>query len=89
MTFSRVRLDHKGLEQTLKTDPGITSKINDLVEKIGQSCRDAAEDPDEVFVDHYTTDRTAGAVTVLTEEQVKNGILTRAAAKAGLEVKTK
>ena len=89
MTFSPVRLDHKGIATILRENPQIVNEINKLVDRIGDDVKDAADDPDAVFVKHYTTDREAGSVAVPASWQATDGALTRAAAKAGLEVKSK
>jgi hypothetical protein len=43
----------------------------------------------DAFTSRYTTDRRAGGVTVLAEDQARDGALTRAVAKVGLEFKAK
>jgi hypothetical protein len=54
-----------------------------LAEKVaGQAGPDAE-------VDTYTTDRAAASVRVPAEQQAKDGVLTRAASAAGLEVRAK
>jgi hypothetical protein len=46
-------------------------------------------DDDAVSVDEYTTDRAAASVSVPAELQATLGVLTKAAAKVGLEVQSK
>lgn len=49
----------------------------------------AAQAGADAEVTEYTTDRAAASVAVPAEQQAKDGVLTRAAAAAGLEVRTK
>lgn len=57
--------------------------VNALARQVGGNAGDDAE------VDDYTTDRAAAAVTVPADQQAKDGVLTRAAAAAGLDVRLK
>lgn len=57
--------------------------IKELARKI------AADAGDDAEVVEYTTDRAAASVRVPAEQQAKDGVLTRAAAAAGLEVRAK
>lgn len=75
-----VRLDHRGIEITL-TSPEFAAAVNAAAGAI------AAEIGPDALVDEYTTDRRAAAVTVPAERQTRDGALTRAAARAGLDVK--
>jgi hypothetical protein len=78
MTF---KLDRKGGAQVLKEQAA--PLINALARQVAERAGEDAE------VDEYTTDRAAAAVTVPADQQAKDGGLTRAAAAAGLEVRTK
>jgi hypothetical protein len=78
MTF---KLDRKGGAQVLKEQAA--PLINALARQVAERAGEDAE------VDEYTTDRAAAAVTVPADQQAKDGVLTRAAAAAGLEVRTK
>lgn len=44
---------------------------------------------DEAVVEEYTTDRAAATVSVPAVQQAKDGVLSRAAGAAGLEVRLK
>src|SRR5690606_39074673 len=84
-----VKLDSKGIEKILKSSK-VQAVVHGLAEKI--AAEGAANiDPDaEVAVDDYTTDRAASSVTIKDRRgrlwHVRDGVLTRAAANAGLEV---
>lgn len=78
MTF---KLDHEGAAEVLKR------LAADEIRALGQRVADNAGDA--VWVNHYTTDRAAAAVTVPAARQAKHGTLTKAASAAGLEVKAK
>jgi hypothetical protein len=75
------KLNPKGGEEVLKVTAAAAVKA--LTERIG-----AQAGPDAV-VDTYVTDRAAGSVAVPAHQQAKDGVLTRAAAAAGLEVRPK
>lgn len=86
------RLDRKGVSQLLKGDLGRAA--NEAAEALGAQIR--ADYPDlaaDVNVQRYTTDRGAASVMVrdsrARELQVRDGLITKAAAKIGLEVKAK
>lgn len=55
--------------------------INAIAERIGAKAGPDAQ------VSKYTTDRAAAAVSVPAEQQARDGVLTKAAAAAGLEVR--
>jgi hypothetical protein len=84
-----VRLDSDGIAALLKSAP-VASAVHDLAETIASNVRSSWPDAD-VVVDDYETDRRASSVTIreprAKARQVRDGILTRAAAGAGLEVK--
>ena len=86
------RLDRKGVSQLLKGDLGRSA--TDAAHKVADQIR--ADYPDlaaDVDVEAYTTDRGAASVMVkdsrARELQVREGLMTKAAAKVGLEVKAK
>lgn len=87
-----VRLDSDGLAEVLKGAP-MRAAIDDLADDIATRVRGLVEPGTEVVVDSYTTDRAAASVTIKDAQaqlwQVRDGVLTRAAADAGLEVKTR
>lgn len=78
MTFT---LDHGGAAEVLKVLAA--AEIRALGEQVAKNAGDA------VWVNHYTTDRAAAAVTIPAARQAKHGTLTRAATSAGLEVHAK
>lgn len=83
-----VELDHDGIAEILKSEP-VKAAVHQLAEEIAAAVR--SETDAEVAVDDYTTDRAAASVTIRDARgrilQVRDGILTRAAAGAGLEVR--
>ena len=81
MAKSGFRLNRKGGAQVLKqlAAPAVAAAAQKIAANAG---------PDAV-VKTYTTDRAAAAVSVPAEQQAKDGVLTRAASSAGLEVRTK
>lgn len=85
MTFE---LDREGGAEVLKEIAADT--INEIALRVAESA-DAIGEPAQVAdyaqVAEYTTDRAAASVTVTAERQAKYGVLTKAAAAAGLEVK--
>jgi hypothetical protein len=81
MASSSFRLNRKGGAEVLKQLAA--PHINALARQIASQAGDDAE------VDEYTTDRAAAAVSVPAHQQATDGVLTRAAAAAGLEVRSK
>ena len=83
-----VRLDSKGIAALLNSDE-VASAVHDLAERVAANVRGARPEAD-VVVDDYQTDRRASSVTIreayARRLQVRDGILTRAAAAEGLEV---
>ena len=75
------RLNYKGGREVLNevAAPLINAVAHQVAGRIGEDAE----------VDEYTTDRAAAAVRVPAERQAKDGALTRAAAAAGLEVRSK
>lgn len=82
MTF---KLNRRGAEDVLKKLA--RDEINALARRIANKAGDAAESDDAATVDEYTTDRAAASVSVPAALQAKDGVLTRAAAELGLDVK--
>ncbi len=78
MTF---KLNRKGGAEVL--NELAASAVNDLARQIAASAGDDAE------LSEYTTDRAAAAVSVPADQQATDGVLTRAASAAGLEVRAK
>ena len=78
MTF---KLNRAGGAEVLKELAA--DAIHALAQQVAAQAGDAAQ------VDEYTTDRAAASVSVPAHLQAKDGVLTRAAAAAGLEVRPK
>ncbi|MBT2467855.1 hypothetical protein J7E97_08200 [Streptomyces sp. ISL-66] len=84
------RLDRRGVEEALKAEP-----VRDLIEAKAQEVAAGvtAQVPPgvEVKVETYTTDRAAAVVLIKDVRamawQARDGVLTRAASSAGLEVR--
>ncbi|MBP5922180.1 MULTISPECIES: hypothetical protein [Streptomyces] len=88
--LEQFRLDYAGVREILK-GPEIRGVVDGLAEEIAGNVR-AGLGPDVVVsVRGYTSDRGAAAITIQDVRamawQARDGILTRAAAAAGLEVK--
>lgn len=88
----RIRLDHAGMAQMLKSDE-VASAIGALAEGVASALREDAavqRHAVPVEVERYTTDRAAAAVLLKHPAglpiQAKHGSVTRAAAATGLEV---
>lgn len=86
MSFSPVRLNRKEIGRILKED--YAEQVNKLAGRIADEARSLV-DGDVVEVDEYTTDRAAASVSVPASAQAVDGVLTKAAAKVGLEVQSK
>ena len=86
MSFSPVRLNRKEIGRILKQD--YAEQVNKLAGRIADEARSLVDD-DAVSVDEYTTDRAAASVSVPASAQAVDGVLTKAAAKVGLEVQSK
>lgn len=81
------RRDNRGIAEILRTQ--FKDDTHQLAETIAANVR--AQHPDaDVVVDDYMTDRAASSVTIRDVRgriwQVRDGVLTRAASAAGLEV---
>lgn len=86
-----IRLDSSGLAEVLKSDD-IAEAVEGAAQSIAAQARDAR--PDDPFtVGTHTTDRRAASVTLTHPKglavQAKHGTLTKAAAAAGYEVRSK
>jgi hypothetical protein len=77
-----VRLNSAGIARLLKS-PEFAAMVNDA------AVRAAAGAGANAVVEPYSTDREAAAVVVPAEDQARDGVLTRGAAAAALEVKQK
>lgn len=84
------RLDHAGVREILK-GPEIRQVIDGLADEIAANVRVLVPSGTPIEVRGYTTDRGAATVVVADARamswQARDGILTRAAGFAGLEVK--
>lgn len=90
----KIRLDRKGIREVLNDT--VAEHTRAVAEQVAQNL--AIPDKygiadDDIVVRRYRTDRTAYAIDVkhnaAKRAQIKDGILTRAAAQAGLEVKAR
>lgn len=85
MIRTRYRIDSKGTVEMLRTNP--RPAVTEAARQI------AARIDGDVAVDEYTTDRAAAAVTLREPtallRQARDGVLTRAAAAVGLEVRSR
>ncbi len=81
MTFE---LDREGGAEVLKEMA--KAHILELALQVGELADEGATVAEFSTIDEYTTDRAVATVTVPAERQAKDGVLTRAAAAAGLEV---
>jgi hypothetical protein len=84
------RLDRAGIREILRSDP-VREVIDAKAEEIATAVRTQIPGGVEVRVDSYTTDRAAAAVVIADVRgmawQARDGVLTRAAGSAGLEVR--
>ena len=81
MSRVKFKLNRKGGAEVLKQVAA--QAVNAAARRVASGAGPDAE------VDTYTTDRAAAAVRVPAEQQAKDGVLTRAASAAGLEVRSK
>lgn len=87
--------DRRGLEDLLKHE--LAGEIHKLAEQVAENVKaqGLTVNGDELplVVDKYTTDRAAASITIKHPAglpmEAKYGVLTKAAAAAGLEVKAK
>lgn len=86
-----VRLDSDGIAKLLNS-PEVARAVRELAERVADGVK-AQKPGADVAVDDYVTDRRASGVSILERQartwQARDGILTRAAASAGLEVKAR
>lgn len=78
---SSFRLNRAGGAQLLKQVAA--GSINAIAQKVA-----AGAGPDAVVAE-YTTDRAAAAVSVPADQQARDGVLTKAVAAVGLEIRPK
>lgn len=87
------RPDHREIARYLQTDPELRQVIHDAAVEVARNIDRTDLEPGEVVVDDYATDRVASSVTVRHPGaqfwQARDGLLTKAAARAGLEVKAR
>lgn len=85
-------LDRRGLATILRSQD-VAEAVHQLAEEVATNVRNAEPDANDVVVDDYQTDRAASSVTVRDVRarvwQARDGLLTRAAANAGLEVRSR
>lgn len=80
-------LDRDGGAEVLKEM--VADRIRELALQIGEAADQGAKVAEFSQIADYVTDRFAASVTVPAERQAKDGVLTKAAAAAGLEVRTR
>jgi hypothetical protein len=84
------RLDYDGVKEILKGDD-VRKAVDDLADGIAARVRADVPADAPVEVRRYTTDRGAATVAITDRRamgwQARDGVLTRAAASVGLEVK--
>lgn len=84
-----IRLDSAGIAKVLNSAP-VAAALHDLAENVAADVRAREPDADDVVVDDYRTDRAAASVTIRDTRgrlwQVRDGVLSKAAAGQGLEV---
>jgi hypothetical protein len=78
--MAEVWLNRAAIAHLLKS-PAFAAMVNEVAHRV------AAEAGEDATVSEYTTDRSAASVWVPAEQQARDGVLTRAAAAVGLEVK--
>ena len=77
----KFKLNYKGGGEVLKQISA--SAVNAAARQVASGAGPDAK------VDTYTTDRAAASVSVPAEQQARDGVLTRGASAAGLEVRSK
>lgn len=89
MAKVEIKLDHGGVAEVLKS-PEAAALVAGFAAKVAATVRGSVPAGTEVEVDHYTTDRAAAAVVIKDYlgklYQVRDGVLTKAAAANGAEV---
>lgn len=93
MARKDVKLDHDGMADLLKAAE-VAVMVRGVAEQVAGNVRSqlAGKEPSvDVVVDDYMTDRAASSVTIKDirgkRYQARDGVLTRACAAAGLEVR--
>lgn len=85
------KLDHAGIASLLKSE-AFASAVESTAERIAEEVRPQVGDK-PVEVEPYETDRAAARVVIADPAgkalQAKHGVLTKAAASVGLEVKSR
>lgn len=88
MALDKVKLDHSGIAEILKSAP-VAAAVREMAEQVANGVR-SQKPGAEVVVDSYGTDRAAASVTIRDVRgrvwEVRDGALTRAASGVGLEV---
>jgi hypothetical protein len=83
-------LDSAGVREVLES-PEVRQMVDEAAGQIAERVRGAVSAPEAVEVHPYTTDRQAARVTVADRRamawQARDGVLTRAAAGIGADVK--
>jgi len=87
MGLEKFKRDSKGIAEILKSSE-MAAAMRAKADEIASSVRSSVDA--EVVVDSYQTDRAAASVTIRDARgrlwEVRDGVLTRAASSAGLEV---
>lgn len=90
--MAKIELDHDGWAEVLNS-PEVAKVVHGLAATIASTVRGSLPVGTDVVVDDYRTDRAASSVTIRDARgrlwQVRDGVLTKAAAANGLEVKAK
>lgn len=85
-----IKLDRAGIRQIL-TSAEVAAAVHDVAQEIASHAQ-ATQPSADIVVDDYVTDRAASSVTVRDVKallwQVKHGHLTRAAAAAGVTIRS-
>jgi predicted transcriptional regulator len=89
MPFGRFQRNSKGFEEILKSPP-VAKAVHDLAEAIAADVSNQVDADQGVVVDDYQTDRAASSITIRDAAgklwEARDGVLTRAASRQGLEV---
>jgi hypothetical protein len=80
-------LDRDGGAEVLKEL--VAETIREIALRVGAAADEGAKVAEYSQIADYVTDRFVASVTVPAERQAREGVLTRAAAAAGLEVRAK
>lgn len=91
MARTRFVRDSAGVAAILNSPP-VSAAVGALAERTAAAAR-AQKPGADIVVDRYTTDRAAASVTIRDVRgrlwQVRDGVLTRAASSAGLEMNSR